>query len=123
MYSAVGKARLLSPDKRKIEWELAVKNLRTVCAMAYSRGLKIAIEPLNRFESDLVNTVDDVLRLINDINHIENRIIEDKVAHDKFIIEIRKIDKINYIYSIISYILLSIIIVIVNLKKIENFIN
>ena len=69
MYSAVGKARLLSPDKRKIEWELAVKNLRIVCAMAHSRGLKIAIEPLNRFESDLVNTVDDVLRLIDDINH------------------------------------------------------
>jgi D-psicose/D-tagatose/L-ribulose 3-epimerase len=31
--------------------------------------LKIALEPLNRFESDLVNNVDDVKRLIADINH------------------------------------------------------
>jgi len=69
MYSAVGKARMVSPEQRKKEWELAVKNLRTVCAMADARGLQIALEPLNRFESDLINTADDVLRLIKDINH------------------------------------------------------
>jgi D-psicose/D-tagatose/L-ribulose 3-epimerase len=69
MYSAVGKARMVTSEQRKVEWELAVKNLRTVCTMAEARGLKIAIEPLNRFESDLVNTAGDVLRLINDINH------------------------------------------------------
>jgi D-psicose/D-tagatose/L-ribulose 3-epimerase len=69
MYSSVGKARMLSADKRKIEWELAVNNLRTVCDMAASRGVLIALEPLNRFESDLVNTAEDVLRLIKDINH------------------------------------------------------
>ena len=77
MYSAVGKARLISPDQRKAEWALAVKNLRTVCAMADARGLKIALEPLNRFESDLVNTAQDVLRLIEDINHPAARIMLD----------------------------------------------
>ena len=69
MYSAVGKARMLPPDQRKKEWELAVKNLRLVSEMAASRNLKIALEPLNRFESDLVNNVEDVLRLINDIDN------------------------------------------------------
>lgn len=69
MYSAVGKARMVSAEQRKIEWKLAVKNLRVVCNMASARGLQIALEPLNRFESDLINTVDDVMRLINDINH------------------------------------------------------
>ena len=69
MYSAVGKARMISPEQRKIEWELAVKNLRKVCSMAEARGLQIALEPLNRFESDLINTVDDLMRLIKDINH------------------------------------------------------
>jgi D-psicose/D-tagatose/L-ribulose 3-epimerase len=77
MYSAVGKARMLSPEQRKAEWELAVKNLRTVCDMASARGLQIALEPLNRFESDLVNTADDVIRLINDINHPAARIMLD----------------------------------------------
>lgn len=69
MYSAVGKARMVSPEQRKKEWGLAVKNLRIVCEMAASRGLQIALEPLNRFESDLINTVEDVLRLIHDIDH------------------------------------------------------
>jgi D-psicose/D-tagatose/L-ribulose 3-epimerase len=77
MYSAVGKARMLSAEQRKGEWDLAVKNLRTVCDMASARGLKLALEPLNRFESDLVNTVDDVVRLIHDINHPAAQIMLD----------------------------------------------
>jgi D-psicose/D-tagatose/L-ribulose 3-epimerase len=77
MYSAVGKARMLSPEQRKVEWERAVKNLGTVCDMAASRGLQIALEPLNRFESDLINTASDVVRLINDINHPAAKIMLD----------------------------------------------
>jgi D-psicose/D-tagatose/L-ribulose 3-epimerase len=69
MYSAVGKARMVPPEQRKKEWGLAVKNLRIVCEMAAARGLRIALEPLNRFESDLVNTTEDVLRLVKDIQH------------------------------------------------------
>ncbi len=69
MYSAVGKARMVSPAQRIIEWERAVANLRVVCESAANRGLEIALEPLNRFESDLINNVDDVLRLIGDIDH------------------------------------------------------
>ena len=77
MYSAVGKARMLSPELRKVEWDRAVKNLRIVCDMAAKRGLQIALEPLNRFESDLINTADDVLRLVNDINHPAAQIMLD----------------------------------------------
>ncbi|MGV3764049.1 sugar phosphate isomerase/epimerase family protein [Parapedobacter sp.] len=69
MYSAVGKARMVAPAQRAIEWERAVVNLRTVCESAAARGLEIALEPLNRFESDLINNVDDLLHLIGDINH------------------------------------------------------
>lgn len=69
MYSAVGKARMVPAEQRKKEWDLAVHNLRIVCDMAAARGLRIALEPLNRFESDLVNTAEDVLRLVKDIQH------------------------------------------------------
>ncbi|MEC3878294.1 sugar phosphate isomerase/epimerase family protein [Parapedobacter sp. 10938] len=69
MYSAVGKARMVAPAQRAIEWERAVINLQAVCESAATRGLEIALEPLNRFESDLVNNADDLLRLIGDINH------------------------------------------------------
>lgn len=77
MYAAVGKARMLSPEDRKGEWELAVKNLRKVCEIAGPAGLSIAIEPLNRFETDLVNTAEDVLRLVQDINHPAAKVILD----------------------------------------------
>ncbi len=77
MYSAVGKARPVSPEQKKIEWERAVINLRKVCQMAAERGLEIALEPLNRFESDLVNTTEDVSRLLTDINHSAAKIMLD----------------------------------------------
>lgn len=69
MYSAVGKARMVPAEQRGIEWERAVTNLREVCEKASAKGVAIALESLNRFESDLVNNVDDLLRLIGDINH------------------------------------------------------
>jgi D-psicose/D-tagatose/L-ribulose 3-epimerase len=69
MYSAVGKARLVSAEQKANEWNLAVENLRKVCGMAQDRGLEIALEPLNRFESDLINTAEDAVRLVTDIDH------------------------------------------------------
>ncbi|MCC9168192.1 sugar phosphate isomerase/epimerase family protein [Pontibacter harenae] len=77
MYSAVGKARLVSPEQKKKEWERAVNNLHKVCGMASERGLEIALEPLNRFESDLINTAEDVMRLVNDINHPAAKVLLD----------------------------------------------
>ncbi len=77
MYSTVGKARPVSPEQKKIEWERAVVNLRKVCQMAAERGLEIALEPLNRFESILVNTTEDVSRLLADINHSAAKIMLD----------------------------------------------
>lgn len=77
MYSAVGKARMLPPDERKREWERAVTNLRKVCGLAAARGVQIALEPLNRFESDLVNRAADVMRLIRDIGHPAAKVVLD----------------------------------------------
>ena len=77
MYSAVGKARLVSPEQKKLEWERAVINLGKVCNMAESRGLRIALEPLNRFETDLINTAEDVVKLIRDINHPAAKVMLD----------------------------------------------
>lgn len=77
MYSAVGKARMVPAEQRKREWDLAVDNLRLVCDMAADKGLQIALEPLNRFESDLVNNAADVTRLVRDINHSAARIMLD----------------------------------------------
>ena len=77
MYSAVGKARMVSEEQRKIEWERAVTNLSKVCEMGKRFGQSIALEPLNRFESDLVNTAEDVMRLVSDINHEKAKVLLD----------------------------------------------
>lgn len=57
MYSATGKARLLSPSEREQQRRWAVASLREAGEYAGERGVSLAIEPLNRFETDLVNTV------------------------------------------------------------------
>lgn len=77
MYSAVGKARMVSREQRKKEWDYAVTNLHKVCKLAQERELEIALEPLNRFESDMINTADDVLRLVNDVNHPAAKVMLD----------------------------------------------
>ncbi len=77
MYSAVGKARLVSADQKKKEWERALKNLEKVCHIAQDKGLAVAIEPLNRFESDLINTAEDVMKLVKDINHTSAKVMLD----------------------------------------------
>jgi D-psicose/D-tagatose/L-ribulose 3-epimerase len=77
MYSAVGKARMVSAEQRKTEWDRAVTNIEKVCRMAQERNLSIALEPLNRFESDLINTAEDVMRLITDVNHPSAKVLLD----------------------------------------------
>lgn len=77
MYSAVGKARMVPPEQRKLEWELAVLNLQKVCDIAKGYGQSIALESLNRFESDLVNTAEDLMRLVTDINKPNAKVLLD----------------------------------------------
>ncbi len=67
MYSAVGKRRQAPPDQKKREWDLAVSGLRKAARLAADRGVRLAIEPLNRFETDLINTCEQVCRLVKDI--------------------------------------------------------
>jgi D-psicose/D-tagatose/L-ribulose 3-epimerase len=63
MYSATGKTRLLSEAERERQRTWASESLREVAEYAGERGVSLAIEPLNRFETDFVNTVDQGLDL------------------------------------------------------------
>lgn len=64
MYSATGKTRLLAPDEKERQWNYAVDNLKRAADYAGQRGVRLAVEPLNRFETDLINTVEQGLELI-----------------------------------------------------------
>jgi D-psicose/D-tagatose/L-ribulose 3-epimerase len=64
VYSVVGKADAVEPAQQKIEWALVVKNLKVLAKHAEAKGVTICIEPLNRFETDFLNTCDQGLKLI-----------------------------------------------------------
>ena len=67
MYAAVGATRMLDPAQRAGQWARAVTGLKTAAAYAAERSVKLAVEPLNRFETDLVNTVDQGLQMVADV--------------------------------------------------------
>jgi len=66
-YAAVGKEPAVDHEARRVEWERAVVGLTAAAGRAAALGVRLAIEPLNRFETDLVNTVEQGLALCADI--------------------------------------------------------
>ncbi|MEJ7770176.1 MAG: sugar phosphate isomerase/epimerase [Chitinophagaceae bacterium] len=69
LYSAVGRADAVPEDEYKQQWQTSVGHLKNIAAYAEKLGLKLGIEPLNRFETDFVNTVDQGLQMIKDIGN------------------------------------------------------
>jgi D-psicose/D-tagatose/L-ribulose 3-epimerase len=67
MYATTGQARMLEPDERRAQWDRAVTSLQQAGQMARAADVGLAVEPLNRFETDLVNTVDQGVQLCRDI--------------------------------------------------------
>src|SRR6266498_3624746 len=67
VYSVVGKADAVEPAQQKVEWALVVKNLKVLAKYAEQKGVQICIEPLNRFETDFLNTVEQALKLVKDV--------------------------------------------------------
>jgi D-psicose/D-tagatose/L-ribulose 3-epimerase len=67
MYACVGNAQLLDKAARTRQWRRAVDNLQKVADFAAPHGVRLALEPLNRFETDLVNTAEQGLAMIEDI--------------------------------------------------------
>ena len=67
VYSVVGKADAVEPAQQKKEWALVVKNLKVLAKYAEKKGVQICVEPLNRFETDFLNTTDQGLKLIKDV--------------------------------------------------------
>lgn len=92
-YSSVGKRRKIPLEQREREWALAVQGLTSAGKMAADHGVTLAIEPLNRFETDLINTAEQVKRLVRDVDlpsvrihldtfhmHIEEKSIYDAIT-------------------------------------------
>jgi D-psicose/D-tagatose/L-ribulose 3-epimerase len=68
VYSAVGRAEAVPPREYTRQWKTVVRHLKRLCDYAGEKGMRIAVEPLNRFETDFLNTVDATLSLIADVD-------------------------------------------------------
>ena len=68
-YGSVGLARPLPPEERAAERARVVASLREAAEDAATHGIRLALEPLNRFETDRINTVEQGLRLCEDVGH------------------------------------------------------
>ncbi len=77
LYSEVGKRRPLPDAERSAEWQRAVEGVRAACELADQRAVDIAIEPINRFETDMVNTVERAVQLARDVAHPRARVMID----------------------------------------------
>ncbi|MDD5658839.1 MAG: sugar phosphate isomerase/epimerase [Actinomycetota bacterium] len=67
VYSAVGRSGMVAEDEKKIQWDTVVENLGKACKWAEKYGVFIAIEPLNRFETDFINVCKDAIRMVKDV--------------------------------------------------------
>jgi sugar phosphate isomerase/epimerase len=62
-----GETRLAPIATRDEEWRWSIQGVRAAAHDAERRGVRIAIEPLNRYEAYLVTTVDHALAYVHDV--------------------------------------------------------
>jgi D-psicose/D-tagatose/L-ribulose 3-epimerase len=74
VYSAVGKTRLVPNAQKMQEREWCIDNLRKAAKVASDCGVIVGVEPLNRFETDMVNTADQALSLVDEVSDANIRI-------------------------------------------------
>lgn len=86
------RGRLQEGIKPENAYSLLVENLKKVCRNAAKYGVDVFFEPLNRYETEIINTVSEGLRLLEDVGeenlyllldtfhmNIEEKVIEDSI--------------------------------------------
>jgi D-psicose/D-tagatose/L-ribulose 3-epimerase len=69
MYAAVGRLWPMDEAHRSRTIARVAERLRPVADLAGERGVRLAIEPLNRYETSLINTVEQGLALLEALDH------------------------------------------------------
>ena len=67
IYAELFRKRYLQPDQRAPEWERGVNSMREIAKIAKTQGVTIALEPLNRFETDFLNLSEQAVRLSENV--------------------------------------------------------
>jgi D-psicose/D-tagatose/L-ribulose 3-epimerase len=69
VYSAVGRADAVPPEEYKEQWKTVVGHLKTLASHAQKNDRLVCLEPLNRFETDFINTCDQGLKMLKDVGN------------------------------------------------------
>jgi D-psicose/D-tagatose/L-ribulose 3-epimerase len=64
IYSAVGRTWRLDGDERRAATSALVERLRPLADHAGERGVTLALEPLNRFETSFMNTAEQAMEVV-----------------------------------------------------------
>jgi D-psicose/D-tagatose/L-ribulose 3-epimerase len=67
VYSAVGRADAVPEKEYKQQWRTVAGHLKTLCKFAKDRKKQVCLEPLNRFETDFINTCDQALNMLESV--------------------------------------------------------
>ena len=74
--SAVGKFRAMGVDTTE-DWKWGVESVCDLTETAANNQVTLVIEPLNRYESCIVNTAEDVSRFVKEVDHPNVRALLD----------------------------------------------
>ena len=74
--SAVGKFRAMGVDTTE-DWKWGVESVGNLTETAANNQVTLVIEPLNRYESCIVNTAEDVSRFVKEVDHPNVRALLD----------------------------------------------
>ncbi len=69
LYSAVGRAEPVEKNEYKKQWDTVVAHLRHLSEYAAGRGARLAIEAINRYETDFINTAAQAMQMVEDVGH------------------------------------------------------
>src|SRR4051812_17697912 len=67
VYSSVGRADAVPAKEYKQQWRTAATNLKALCKYAADRKKQVCLEPLNRFETDFINTCDQAINMVETV--------------------------------------------------------
>ena len=69
LYSAVGRKWKATPEERARDIDTLVGHLQELAAFAADHGVVLGVEPLNRFETSLINIHDQVIEVVDRVDH------------------------------------------------------
>jgi D-psicose/D-tagatose/L-ribulose 3-epimerase len=69
IYSAVGRKWKTTPEERANDVDTLIPALKELAAYAAEHGVVLGVEPLNRFETSFINTHEQVIEVIDRVDH------------------------------------------------------